>query len=277
MTRPSWHPAGRWLRLPEFAGGVHVVSLGQGPDLVLLHGLLQSSWAWRGVLPLLAAQFRVHAVCLPGFGWSAKPDVAYDLPVQSHRLQALLGALGVQAAAFVGNSLGGSLALQLAVDAPERVRRLMLVAPVGPGVHRAGLAARCARPAAAPLLALPGMGAALRALLQWGAYPQLRVDDAVLGQFLAPLRDPGGKVAALRAAHTLPSDLARLQPQLSRLQLPVRVLWGRRDRVLPLSHARWLLQPLPTAQFTVYDDVGHCPMEEAPARLAHDLIGFLLP
>ena len=129
------------------------------------------------------------------------------------------------------------------------------------------------RSAAAPLLRLPATGAGLRALLQWGAYPSLQVDDAVLAQFLTPLHEPGGSEAALAAAGALTADARRLYGNLAAVRQPTLAIWGGRDRVLPPHHADRLRQALPHARFAVEPASGHCPMEDSPLWFARQLAG----
>jgi pimeloyl-ACP methyl ester carboxylesterase len=254
-----------------------VVTLGQGPHVLMLHGFLQSSWAWRLNLDALARRFTVHALCVPGAGWSDKPAVAYGLHGQAKRVLEAMTALGVQKAHMIGNSLGGALALQVALEAPTRVDRLVLVAPAGAGVYPATIAASLQHPLAAPLLGLPGVGPALKLALQWGAYPRMAVDDAVMHRFLQPLRSPGGARAALAMARSFPRDVAALERRLGEIHQPVLLIWGECDRVVPLEAVLRVQGRLRDARLERFDCSGHCPMEEEPERFHREVLAFLLP
>lgn len=274
---PSWHPQGRWLVLPSLPGRVHVVTQGQGPHVLMLHGFLQSSWAWRMNLETLARHFTVHALCVPGAGWSDKPSVGYGLAGQARRVLEAMTLLGIHRAHLIGNSLGGALALQVAVDAPDRVDRLVLVAPAGAGLYPATVAASLQHPIAAPLLKLPVLAPALRLALQWGAYPRMAVDEAVMHRFLQPLRSAGGAKAALAMARHFPRDVAALERRLGELHHPVLLIWGECDRVVPLEAVLRVQKRLRDARLERFDCSGHCPMEEEPERFHREVLAFLLP
>lgn len=284
VTR-SWHPLGRFVQLDTLGqhgvrGRVHVVSMpGPSPDaphVLLLHGFLQSSWTWRANLDALAARMHVHAVCLLGFGWSDKPEAAsYRLVRQAERLLELLDRLDIPRAHLVGNSLGGALALQLAVLAPQRVGRILLVNPAGAGLYPMAMLAALQHQAAAPLLGLPGVGVALALGLRHGAYARLAVDRDFVHSFLQPLKSAGAGRAALKVGRYFNRDLAALDSRLPDLAAPVLLMWGKGDRVVPLSAVRRMAARLPDARVELYDCSGHCPMEEEPERFNREANAFL--
>ncbi|MBM4345061.1 MAG: alpha/beta fold hydrolase [Deltaproteobacteria bacterium] len=271
----SWHPAGRWTELPRF-GRVHHVSLGSGPAVVLLHGFLQSSWAWRCNLDALADQYTVHALCVPGFGWSDKPRGAgYRLVTQAERVLALCDVLGVGLAHWVGNSLGAALALQIAWLAPERADRLVLVNPAGRdlGVFNFALAVQHA--AWEPLLAVPGVKLALELGLRHIAYADLARDRAFVRLFLAPLDTPGARHVALVVAQHFGRDLRALEPRLPEIRPPALVLWGEGDGIVPHRTAARTAALLPNGRLEPFDCSAHCPMEEEPRRFNREVLAFL--
>lgn len=278
VTR-SWHPCGRFVKLESLGGRVHVVSVpGPAPDaphVLFLHGILQSSWTWRANLEALASQMHVHAVCLPGFGWSDKPETSYRLVHQAERMLELLDVLQVPRAHVVGNSLGGALSLQLAVVAPQRVGRILLVNPAGAGLYPMALLAAMQHQAAAPLLHLPGVGMALALGLRHGAYARMAVDRPFVHSFLQPLKSAGAGRAALKVARYFNRDMAALDRRLPDVASKVLLMWGKGDRVVPLAAVRRLARRLPDARVELYDCSGHCPMEEEPGRFNREALAFL--
>lgn len=276
---PSWHPAGRWVTLPERGAGslrVHVVTLGQGPDLLLLHGFAQSSWAWRFNLERLGQHLRVHAVCVPGFGWSAKPPAAnWRLGAQAERMAALLDALGIGRAHLVGNSLGAALALQLCLLRPEAIDKLVLVNPAGPGLYPVAMAAALQHPALAPLLALPTVPWGLRLGLRHVAYRKLTIDDGYMERFLQPLRGPDAARVALSVARHYVPDLRALRGRLPEVTRPCLIIDGAADRVLPRRTVAATGERLSQARTVTFAHSGHCPMEEEPARFNQAVVAFL--
>lgn len=277
----SWHPHGRRVRVPDAdlgSLGVHAVTLGSGPHLVLLHGFVQASWCWRDVLDDLARHHTVHAVCLPGFGWSEKPTAApMRLPDQARRLLTWLDVMGIGRADVVGCSMGGALALMLAARAPARLGRVVLVNPAGPGAYPMAWLAALQRRAWAPLLRLPGVPFGLRMGLRFTAYAQLPVDDAYMAHFLAPLRTPGAAESALAVASTYNADLRQLEAELAAVQAPALVIRGGKDRIIPGRVVQGIASALSDSRIVIYADAGHCPMEEEPTRFARDVLAFLGP
>jgi pimeloyl-ACP methyl ester carboxylesterase len=275
----SWHPAGSRIWLPEPEVGalaVHGVTLGHGPHLLLLHGFVQASWCWRDVLEPLARDHTVHAICVPGFGWSDKPrGVSYRLVDQAARVARWLDAMAIEVVDVVGCSLGGALALQLALDSPARVGRLVLVNPAGAGRYPMSMLAALQHERLAPLLRLPGVPLGLRTGLRTAAYAELPIDAHYMAHFLAPLRTDGAGEAALRVARTFNADLRALDARLDAVAAPTLVLRGGRDRVVPESIVRRVAQRVPQARWLRYDAAAHCPMEEMPGRFVDDVRDFL--
>jgi pimeloyl-ACP methyl ester carboxylesterase len=255
-----------------------------GPPLVLLHGVGDNALDWRWVTPALARSHRVYAPDLPGAGGSAKPQDADYSPGYFERfVAAFLDALGIERAAVVGNSLGGLAALRLALSEPERVAALGLVASAGLG-RRVNPALRS--------LSVPGYGrlatawgrtrpgAAQRALGRAGlvfASPR-RVPRKWLGEQYRLARLPGfleAQLATVRGQLGLRGQREVLVDRLPNLRIPTLVLWGARDRVLPISQAHGAIDGLENGFLEILPDCGHLPQVEQPERFASALDGFL--
>jgi len=275
----SWHPAGRWLTVDDPATGslrVHVVSVGSGPHLVLLHGFVQSSWAWRFNLAHLAERFAVHAVCVPGYGWSDKPlNASWRLADQAERIVAVLNGLGLPRCHLVGNSLGASLALRIALLQPERIDQMVLINPAAPGIYLARVLAALQHPAWAPLLSLPAIPWGLRLGLRIFAYRQLPLDADYMHHFLLPLRSEGAREAALSVARFYGRDLAALHDRLGDVQQRCLVVDGLRDGIMPRGAVAEVAALLPHSQSLHFERSGHCPMEDEPERFDAAVVGFL--
>ena len=246
---------------------LHGVTVGQGPALLLLHGFLQSSWAWRHNLAAFATRFTTHALCLPGFGWSDKPlGASYRLPVQARRVLAWMDRMAIAEAHIVGNSLGGALALQLAAVAPDRVQSLILVNPAGPGWYPMASLSRLQTKLWSPLVRhVPGVSWGLKMGLRHVAYAQLDIDDDYMHHFLAPLRTEGGPEAALSVARHFAADMNTLERRTPGVLAPTLMLRGGRDQVMPRGAFDRVAKRLRSPQITVLEDCAHCPMEERPS------------
>ena len=263
---------------------VRYLAAGEGPPLVLLHGVGDNAFDWTWVMPTLARTYSVYAPDLPGSGGSAKPEGDDYSPAYFGRfLNAFLDALEIERAVVVGNSLGGLVGLRLALADPERVTALGLLASAGLG--------RKVSPALRSL-ALPGYGglavawgkrppgAAQRALgraaLLFGRPGQIPVKWLKTQYGLA--RQPGfleAQLATVRAQIGLRGQRQIVLSQLPSLRLPTLVVWGERDRVLPLAQAREAISRIPDGSLALIPDCGHLPQVERPDRLAEILQGFL--
>ena len=287
-TATSWHSAGHWVEVGGF-GAVHVVSpplaAKQGSatapsaskgTIVLLHGYLQSSWSFRHNIEAFAAHYQVHALCVPGFGWSAKPRAAsYRLAAQAERVLAVLDTLHIHHTHIVGNSLGAALGLQVALAAPERVGKLVLVNPAGSRLGWLNPLVAVQHPLLEPVWHVPGLPRLLGLGLKHAAYAGLRVDRQFVARFFAQLDTPGARAAALQVAHHFGRDLRALEARVPAIHHTAQVLWGMGDRIVPRTTAERLAALLPNAHFELFDCSAHCPMEEEPLRFNREVLQFL--
>ncbi len=250
---------------------------GRGEPLVLLHGVGASRAVWRHVTPLLARDRLVLAPDLPGFGQSRAAAPRFALQTTA---EALAGPLAERAGGsfdLVGNSLGGAVALYLALLHGEWVRRLVLCAPAGFSPRRwplalaasafSGPAVSARRILGTPIAVSP---TARRALL-WGAIaePQrLAADDArMMLQASRGSTRIGPAVAAVLRVD--------LREQLSRLGVPLGLIWGERDRIIPISTLDSIRAVRPDVIAETIPGAGHVPQMERPEEFVAVLRGVL--
>ena len=259
------------------------LTAGEGPPLLLLHGVGDNAFDWQWVMPALAHTYQVYALDLPGSGASAKPLPDYSPAFFARFATAFLDALGVERAAVIGNSLGGLVGLRLALSDPERVAALGLVSSGGLG-REVTYALRS--------LALPGYG---KLAVAWGKRRPGALQRA-LGRsallFARPWRVPRewikeqyrlarlpgfleAQLATLRAQVGLRGQREVLVDRLSHLKVPTLVVWGARDRVLPYSQGQEAAARLPEGTLELVPDCGHAPHVEQPERFASSLGEFL--
>jgi pimeloyl-ACP methyl ester carboxylesterase len=218
-----------------------VVEAGSGPALLLVHGLGgQLSHFTYGVVERLAAHFRVIAVDRPGSGYSTRdPSVSAALPAQAAALSTLIATLGLERPMVVGHSLGGAVALQLALDFPQQVGGLALIAPLthAPDTVPAafeGLTVRSAlmRKLIAWTLATPASIAQSATVLAQVFGPEaVPRDFATRGGGLLSLR-PSQFLVASDDLQALPAAMQELEARYGQLAIPVRILFGNHDCIL---------------------------------------------
>ncbi len=250
---------------------------GQGPDLVLLHGLGASSFSWRHNRAELSRHFRVITPDLPGHGRSPAPvDADYRLEALVHGVRDFLDWYGLATVALGGNSLGGGLSLVFAREHPSRVAALALLAPA---------AALTRMPPVFLPLRLPVLGSAAAALLgpwllPWFmrrvyCHPEPLLPEAVPG-YAPPYREFCRRLALRQVCLQLSvRPLAEIADLLQTLSQPATLIWGEKDLILPPAQGHWIAAQLSQAEFHLLPEVGHAPQEEAPDLVNKIIIDFL--
>lgn len=246
-----------------------------GPALLLLHGSAASLHTWEGWAAALSDRFRVVALDLPGHGMTGPYPAGgdYSLPGYAGFLDRFADRLGLQRFSLAGNSLGGTIAWTYAGLHPQRVERLILIDAAGyPRPERRRFFG---------LLNLPGAELALRwftprflvaATLRSVYADPSKVDDALVDRYRDLVLRAGNRAATLPRLRQFAPDLSLLR----RLDMPVLVMWGAQDRIVPPADAFRFQNDVEDAALQIYSELGHVPMEEDPARSAADVRKFLL-
>mgnify|MGYP002621492795 CR=1 FL=1 len=256
---------------------------GEGPPVVLLHGLGESTFTWHEIAPRLAERHRVVALDLKGFGRSDKPaDEAYGAEDQAALVAAFLLARDLDAVTLVGHSFGGTVALRTALSdgirGTTRIRRIAVIgAPALPRstarhldlVKMPGLPDMVAAALSPELLARILLSEAM------GGASGLR-DDLIEG-YAAPYRDPDAMQAFLATARAIVEEegTQAVARRYRALRLPVLVVWCRKDPIVPLRAGRRLAAALPSATLRILDGCHHLPQHERPDALLGELGRFL--
>jgi pimeloyl-ACP methyl ester carboxylesterase len=256
---------------------------GEGPVLVLLHGITSSSASWEPVLPLLAEHFTVVAPDLLGHGESAKPVGDYSLGAYACLVRDIMLALGHDRATVVGHSLGGGVAMQLAYQFPELIERLVLVSSGGLG-REVSIALRAAT--------LPGAELVLPLL---ASQPLVRVGEAVargfgligfrtgadLGEIARGIRslsDLGARQAFVHTARSVIDVGGQRVDATDRLYLaeavPAMLVWGERDPIIPAVHGVRAHKLMLGSRLEIFEGAGHFPHLQDPLRFVRCLRDF---
>jgi pimeloyl-ACP methyl ester carboxylesterase len=262
---------------------VSYLTAGEGPLLLLVHGMAGTARNWDAVIEPLALRNTVIAPDFPGHGESAPGGGDYSLGSLASGLRDLMIALGHERATLVGHSLGGGVALQFAYQFPELVERLVLVSSGGLGPEVGAVLRAAALPGANLFIratAGPGATAAgivTGALGKLGLQPNL--DLAEVGRAYGTLADADRRKAFLSTLHAVVDTEGQRVAALDRLylaaDLPILIVWGERDPIIPVAHGRAAHAQLPGSRLEVFPNAGHIPMQEAPGRFTAVLQRFL--
>ncbi|WP_109551268.1 alpha/beta fold hydrolase [Mycobacteroides franklinii] len=250
---------------------------GSGPVLLLIHGIGDNSATWDSVHAKLAEHFTVIAPDLLGHGQSDKPRADYSVAAYANGMRDLLAVLDVDRVTVVGHSLGGGVAMQFTYQFPHLVERLILVAPGGV-TKDVNIVLRCA--------SLPFIGDALGLLRLPLAMPMVRLSGAVARatfgragmardipdvlRVLADLPEPRASAAFTRTLRAVVDWRGQVVTMLDRCYLtesvPVQLIWGSDDLVIPVSHGHLAHAAMPGSTLEIFDKSGHFPFHDDPER-----------
>jgi len=273
---------------------IHYLCGGSGSPLVLIHGLGSSAAVefYHNLEPL-ATHHRVLAIDLPGFGGSDKPMITYSIDLFVKAVSDLMVTEGVARAAVMGVSMGGRVALGLALDSPQLVERLVLVDALGVGAPRRVFAYRILLTKGVGELTLRGTARALRRMRPatirrfWGWYLRRpsRVDTIWSDERIANhgilLATPEYRAAYLSALRSI-AGMRQLrggvavENRLAELGMPTLLIWGRHDHIFPPSHAESAKAKLRNGRVEIFDGSGHTPQMEEPERFNRLVLEFLI-
>jgi pimeloyl-ACP methyl ester carboxylesterase len=262
---------------------VNYVEAGAGPLLLLIHGMAGTAQNWQSVLEPLSLRHTVVAADFPGHGSSAPGGGDYSLGSLASGLRDLLVTLGHDRATLVGHSLGGGVALQFTYQFPEMVERLVLVSSGGLGPDVSPILRAAALPGADIFISVTaGVGQHAGGLLgrglgMLGMRPSADVAEVARGY--ASLSDPIRRKAFLATLRSVVGTEGQRVAALDRLYLaealPLLILWGDRDPIIPVAHAEEAHRALPTSRLEIFENVGHVPQLESPGRFIAALERFL--
>lgn len=256
---------------------------GEGPVLLLIHGMAGTCENWRDVIEPLARHHTVIAPDLPGHGLSEAGAGDYSIGNLAAGLRDLLLALGHERATLVGHSLGGGIAMQFSYQFPEMVERLVLVSSGGLGLEVNPVLRAAALPGADLFIAATAstgqkIGSAIgRGLSRAGMRPAADVAEVARGY--GSLAKPGHRKAFLATLRSVVGTRGQRVSAADRFYLaeevPMLIAWGARDPIIPASHGEEAHRALPGSRLEIFEGAGHMPQIEQPVRFIGLLEDFL--
>jgi pimeloyl-ACP methyl ester carboxylesterase len=254
---------------------------GDGPPLVLIHGMINSSRHWEEVALRLADRYTVIAPDLIGHGDSATPRGDYSLGAHAASIRDLLAVIGIERATIVGHSLGGGVAMQFFYQVPQRTERLVLVSSGGLGHEVAPMLRVAAAPGVQQAIAVVAQRPVLNGLWRVGARMREKrnkkgVYVQAVVRALRPLERGGARRAFVQTLRSVIDVRGQRVSAVDRLYLltdfPTLIVWGERDNTIPLKHGRAAHEAIPGSTFRTLPKAAHFPHLDDPEGLA-DVLG----
>jgi len=250
---------------------------GDGPPVLLIHGIPTSSLLWRDIIPVLAETHRVIAPDMLNYGKSDKPaDADVSIAAQSRLMVKVLDALGIPRADVVAHDIGGGVAQLMAVNHPERIKKLVLSNAVCFDSWPIPDFKPLQEPGAEAKMSLDAFVRMMREFLPLGVYRPETLTSEALAILMEPWASEEGKRALFRNFRRLsPEYTLAIADQLKHLDHGTLILWGRHDPFQKPSYAEKLQNTIHGARLTWIEEAAHWVMEEKPAEVAAELKAFL--
>jgi pimeloyl-ACP methyl ester carboxylesterase len=252
---------------------------GAGPAIVLVHGIAGDASEWSPVVERLAGSFDVIAPDLPGHGSSGRLRGDHSIGAFACWLRDLLEAIDVERATFVGHSLGGGVVMQFAYQFPQYVERMTLVSSGGLGRELSALIRAAALPGAELVLGLVGGAARVAEPALSVAGLDKSTERGELVHRIAGLTHSDRRAAFVRAVRAVASPGGQRVNASDRLYLaadvPTLVVWGARDRIIPVNHAHSTADAVPGSRLEIFEESGHFPHADDPDRFTSLLGEFI--
>jgi len=257
---------------------------GDGPPVVLIHGMVNSSRHWEQVALRLADRYTVIAPDLLGHGDSAAVRGDYSLGAHACSIRDLLTTIGIERATIVGHSLGGGIAMQFFYQFPQRVERLALISSGGLGQKVSPMLRGAALPGAAAGIWLVANRRVREALDRAGELMRARgsrkgVYLQAVARAMRPLGDAAARQAFVQTLRSVIDVRGQHVSAMDRLyllgELPTLIVWGERDNTIPIEHGLAAHEQIPNSRFVTLPRAAHFPNIEDPEGLADALLAWL--
>ena len=271
-------------RFADLEPGLRVHYRDEGnPDgrvLVLIHGSNASLHTWEPWVQILGKDYRVISMDLPGHGLTGQnPSGIYDNASYVAIVDRLLTQLNVKKAVIGGNSMGGGVTWMYTLAHPEKVEAMLLVDASGQPYAKSGNTPLGFRLMRMPVIKEAARFIAPRSIFESSVKTsmsvQSKIDAKLIDRYWELNRYPGNREATLKRFANPQSMRSGSKEKLAAIKIPVMILWGAEDNLIPVTSAKWFADALPQAKLIIYPSVGHIPMEEIPEKSATDVKNWL--
>lgn len=260
---------GKNLYVTIYGARIHYIERGEGPTVILIHGLGDNTDIWQATLEALATKYRVIAYDQLGFGKSDKPFISYRIGTMVDFLDGFMKALHIEHASLVGNSMGGWVAVDFALRYPEKVDRLALISAAGYASWPSPDVANALRLATRADFRKLNM----LAFSDGEAFSSDAVIDEMFAQHIAA--NDNHAIQQLLDSAARREDV--VDDTVKKIAQPALIVWGRADRLVPLSYGARFHKDIRNSELHIIENCGHMPQVECPNALNPKLLQFLEP
>jgi pimeloyl-ACP methyl ester carboxylesterase len=256
---------------------MHYIEKGTGSKhILLIHGFRANTFTWRYLIdPLAEAGYHVWAIDLIGYGLSDKPsEVPYDLDFFLDQIQAFMKGKQILHAHLIGNSMGGGLAIGMALHHPEKVDSLTLISALGYPLDLSFYLivgknfGNLLTPFLGPTMIRQGMSDIV--------YDKKSITNEQIEAYSLPYQLPGGTIASTITLEKFDNQkLEKISQRYKEIKKPLLVIWGEHDKLIPVSHYHRFAQDFPSCEKLLIQQCGHIPQEETPEAVIAKLLDFL--
>jgi pimeloyl-ACP methyl ester carboxylesterase len=251
-----------------------------GRVVVLIHGSNASLHTWEPWVERLGKDYRIISLDLPGHGLTGShPGGVYDYPVFVDVVDKLMAKLGVEKAVIGGNSMGGGTAWMFALAHPGKTEAVLLVDAAGAPAWQSKKTPIGFRMMRVPVVKELARFIAPRSMFESSIKTtmsvQSKIDDKLIDRYWELNRYPGNREASMKRFSLPHNNGAASKEKLAAIKVPVMIMWGAEDNLIPVSSAKWFAEAIPGSKLVVYPKVGHIPMEEEPDKSAADVRAWL--
>jgi pimeloyl-ACP methyl ester carboxylesterase len=251
-----------------------------GRVVVLIHGSNASLHTWEPWVERLGKDYRIVTLDLPGHGLTGShPGGVYDYPVFVDVVDKLMAKLGVEKAVIGGNSMGGGAAWMFALAHPGKTEAVLLVDAAGAPAWQSKKTPIGFRMMRVPVVKELARFIAPRSMFESSIKTtmsvQSKIDDKLIDRYWELNRYPGNREASMKRFSLPHNNWAASREKLAAIKVPVMIMWGAEDNLIPVSSAEWFAEAIPGSKLVVYPKVGHIPMEEEPDKSAADVKAWL--
>lgn len=261
---------------------IHYEERGRGLPLILLHGYGASTYSWRHVLPYFSKSYRVIAIDLKGFGLSDKPtDSDYSVLEQSRMVNEFIRVRRLENVVLAGHSLGGAVSLLACLTQSDQgghpISKLILIDPASYKQDLPLFISILTVPIINELsLSLTSSNFKSRMILRKAFFDPSKITEEMVTTYGANLSLPGASQALIQTAKQMvPSNLEEISERYKRIDIPVLLIWGENDEIVPLEVGRKLAGNIPNSKLVVVPNCGHVPQEECPSQAMEAMETFL--